>query len=595
MRHKFFSRQLFSERGQSLVLIAAAMIGLLAFVGIAVDVGFVFAKNSQLQAGVDAAALAGVVELMGGDISVADEKAERFLSSNNIPITDTVATTMESQTYLTVIQETAYAVTVTWRVDLFFLRVIGWDEVSLRKSATAAFFPLTDIYAGARVETGKLSTSNQALFGPSACTSMGDPYSPFNSTFRPPGSPAGTYTYRYRILVPSNYPDDVLRVEIFDPDSSNAATNSYTVIRTNYAASNGLSPTANKSCPDSNRMQPCIIDTDEDTLVNPPDVTLDQLNPFWFGRVDENRRPTPSCDANGGYNVNNNTNTLYELWYYKQNNDGTIQEIPLAAYTGRKDNIAPHDTDLYWVSPGAPPGLGRNQVVPADFGDFEIKLDPNTGDVPQILVEQGTGNRYIYMDVTTIAGSSENGYEIWAGPNDYIGSVSSQGNERNITVLDNPGAHDSRGAAVFAIGTLPMNSNTSNRVDIPLVYINPNYAGERLFIRLFDPDSGTQAPITFFFDSIAKEDWSFTFADGGTDPDGVPANSRCFPSCNNKWLNPPYLITVPGDLENCDYNNPNPDDCTPFYGGRLMANYRAGAHDTYVWQISITGAPYLVK
>jgi Flp pilus assembly protein TadG len=162
MANKFFSRQPDSERGQSIVLIAAAMIGLLAFVGIAVDVGFVFARNSQLQAGVDSAALAGVTELSSGNINNADDRAERFLSSNNIPISGTA--TMESVTYQTILQETAYSLTVTWPVELFFLRVVGWDEVTLQKSATAAFFPLKDIYAGSRVDQGKLSNSNQAVF-----------------------------------------------------------------------------------------------------------------------------------------------------------------------------------------------------------------------------------------------------------------------------------------------------------------------------------------------------------------------------------------------------------------------------------------------
>lgn len=593
MANKFFSRRPDSERGQSIVLIAAAMIGLLAFVGIAVDVGFVFARNTQLQAGVDAAALAGVTELASGDINAADEHAERFLNANNIPITDTA--TMESLTYQTVIQETAYALTVTWPVELFFLRVIGWNEVTLQKSATAAFFPLTDIFAGARVDEGKLSTSNQAVFGPLICTSNGDPYSPFNSPFRPPGYPAGPYTYRYRILVPANYPDNILRVELFDADSWNSDTNSAAVVHTSYATNNGFPFVEDKDCSNTNQADPCLIPTGEESLVNQPpgNPTLDQINPYWFLRVDENRGPAPSsCGAPNPYNVNYNTRTVYQLLYYVQNPDGTNDEVLLSTYTGLQDNS--HNTDLRWVSPGGAPGLGGT-FVPVDAGSpktFEINLDT---DVPNILEEQGTGNRYIYLNVSTTAGSSENGFEIWAGPDDYVTSVSSNANERNIAVLDSPGAHNSGGAIVFALSTLPLNSNTDNRVDIPLVYISPNFAGQDIFISLFDADTGTVPPITFFFDSIAFDpetgdgDWSMSFGTPNTiDADGVPANSRCFPSnCNNTWIMPRYQITVPGEVDSCMPN------CTPFYGGRLIASYDGGTHDTYVWEIFIAGPPYL--
>jgi hypothetical protein len=592
MANKFFSRQPDSERGQSIVLIAAAMIGLLAFVGIAVDVGFVFARNSQLQAGVDSAALAGVTELSSGNINNADDRAERFLSSNNIPISGTA--TMESVTYQTILQETAYSLTVTWPVELFFLRVVGWDEVTLQKSATAAFFPLTDIYAGSRVDQGKLSTSNQAVFGPSACTSYGDPYSPFSSTFRPQGYPAGTYTYRYRILVPSDYPDNILRVELFDPDSYNSPTNDATIVHTNYATSSGFPFVENKSCT-SARQDACLLITGEESLVSntPPDIiSIDQINPYWFMRIDENRKPQANtCGTPGSYTESFNTETLYQLLYYTQNSDGTIQEVSLASYTGLKTNA--HNTDLRWVSPGGAPSFD-GVAVPVNAGSpktFELNL--NT-DVPNILVEQGTGNRYIYLNVTTTNGSSENGYEVWAGPNNYIGSVPSDGNERNIHVLDSPGAHNSAGAIVFAIGTLPLNSNTNNRVDVPLVYISPNFAGQPIFIRLFDADTDTQPPITFFFDSIAynpeldEGDWFMTFGTG-TDADGEPSSSRCFPNCDNQWLNPPYQIIVPGDQEGCEPN------CTPFYGGRLIASYDGGASDTYVWEISIAGPPYLTR
>lgn len=58
-----------SERGQSLVLLALAMIGMLGFAGLAIDGGILFTDRRQAQNAADAAALAGALAyLNGGDL-----------------------------------------------------------------------------------------------------------------------------------------------------------------------------------------------------------------------------------------------------------------------------------------------------------------------------------------------------------------------------------------------------------------------------------------------------------------------------------------------------------------------------------------------
>jgi hypothetical protein len=346
---------------------------------------------------------------------------------------------------------------------------------------------------------------------------------------------------------------------------------------------------------------PCLLVTEEDTLVSTTTgVTVDHVNPYWYMRVDENR---VGCNVPGSYTPDANTTTVYELSYYAQGTDGAIQKIPLASYTGLKDNT--HSTDLHWVSPGGQ-ASSDNVAVPVDPGSprsFELNLD---SDVPDILTETGTNNRYIYLDVKTIGGSSENGFEVWAGPNTYVNSVPSEANERNVHVLDSPGAHTSKGVTVFALRTLPMNSTTDNRVDIPLVYVSPNFAGETIYIKIFDSDTDTVSPMYFYFDSLSfnpeipEGDWFMRFgpdANGNpqTDGDDINSSTRCFPVCQNEWIDPSYRIVVPGDLENCNPADPTSAACTPFYGGRLTASYEGGAMDTFVWEISIPGPPYLVK
>src|SRR5690606_32133193 len=121
-------------------------------------------------------------------------------------------------------------------------------------------------------------------------------------------------------------------------------------------------------------------------------------------------------------------------------------------------------------------------------------------DLYNIFVDQATGNRYVYLDVTTLSGGSENGFEIWAGPDDYVSTVASDVNARNVQVINNPSSHSSRGVTVFGLGHLPMNSNVNNAVNIPLIYVGPEYAGTTIFISNYDSDSGATWPVNFYFD-----------------------------------------------------------------------------------------------
>lgn len=607
------SKQSEKEAGQSMVLIALVLVGLLAFVGIAVDVGFYFARGSQLQAAVDSAALAGVSELRAGK-EPADIKAGQFLNANGVPITTTngLTATVTTSDRFTQLGSTEYTVTVTWPVELFFLKLIGLEQAEVTRSATAAIFYLADVYASRRVEDGTVSTSTQGIFGPRICHDYGDPFTPLRSPFRPPEIGQDLYTYRYRILIPDNYPDDVLRVELFDPDSINSANNGpFSVVRSQGAINSGLSPLVTKSCGGS-QMDPCTLQTDELNLVNNGTLELDQVNPFWFVRIDENRGAGAApgnfnCGNPGSYNPAFNTPTQYQLSYFRQNNDGTVEEVILSTYTGQigdgvRDN-GNHQTDMRWVSPGADiqgpdfpiidtPGASEVPVDPGSQTSFEIDLD---NDIPGIVTDIGSGARYVYLSVTALDGATENGFEIWAGPDDYALTSPTDVNARNVAVTNSRSSHSSRGATVYALGRLPMNSIYTNPVDIPLVYVGPELAGESILVSMYDSDAGAQPPIRFYFDTISIDDWSLTFGQNGVpDPDG--GTGRCRPgSCGTRWVEPAYEITIPGVLDNCDYENPTADECTPFYGGRLMARYIGGSHDTFGWEIRLNGLPYLVE
>jgi hypothetical protein len=389
---------------------------------------------------------------------------------------------------------------------------------------------------------------------------------------------------------------------LFDPDSINSTTMTTTLAHTQIAIEKGYSLTETAVCPTDQR-DTCVINTaEQDLLISFQELSYDQINPFWMIRIDENRgRGDGDGDGTCGtpltYTTRYNTQTVFELSYISQNEDGSAESIPLARYTGQvgdgvRDN-GDHLTDMHWVSPGAAPSDDQPAFVPVDSnspGSFEVDL---TEDVPAIITNPLTGYRELYLGVTAVTGSSENGFEIWAGPPDYIHSVPSDVNARNLHIINNPQTHSSAGVTIFALDALPQNSNIATHIDLPLLYLSSNYAGQTITITAFDIEHYFPFPVTFYMDTISPSDWSMTFGESGVDdPDGVPDGVRCLPgSCSDEWIDPPYQIQLPDFTAECDPQNPDPQICTPFYGGRLMVSFLGRQNETYVWTASVPDEP----
>ncbi|MBE2223701.1 MAG: hypothetical protein IAF02_19330 [Anaerolineae bacterium] len=472
-------------------------------------------------------------------------------------------------------------------------------ETSSVNIPTQGSFPLPEprgIYINRRTD-GLENAFNQAIFGPKSCTAFGDPYSPLNSSWA-----RGSYTYKYRILIPPTYSSDIVRIELFDPDSINNAVTSTIFTHSDIAIDNQFPITGTASCKDDRR-NPCVVSTGEtDLLEDGLGLSYDQINPFWMIRIDENRG-SGSGDGDGQCNIpvtytpRYNTQTRYDLSYKIRNEEGVPQSIKLASYTGQsgdgiRDN-GNHYTDMHWVSPGAATSFDQPVFVPTDAnspGTFEVDL---TEDVPGIIVNPLTGNRELYLNVTAVSGASENGFDIWAGPPNYINSVPSEVNARNLHIINNPQSHSSNGITVFSLETLPQNSSIKTRLALPITYLEPQYAGQVISITAFDIDNTTRSPIVFYMDTIPQSDWSLSFGNTGTiDPDGIPADNRCLPGlCNDEWIEPAYQIQLPDFTEECDVSAPDPQKCVPFLGGRLMASFIGGQHDTYAWEIELPPEP----
>lgn len=469
----------------------------------------------------------------------------------------------------------------------------GKTAVSFYDPAPFAAIPIS------RQANSDIDVKILGVFGPHICVAYGDPFSPLNSPYEP-----GPYTYQFLIRIPADYSHDLLRVELFDPDSINApSANPYTIVRTSTAVNAGLSPTKVSSCLGS-QLDPCTLNTDEADLYQSELAPLEPLNPFWFVRIDEHRGAgappgNGSCGNPGSYNPAYNTQTTFELAYMRQNGMGGAERVSLATYTGQvgdgvRDNGG-HLTDLHWVSPGADtqgpdypladtPGVSEVPVDPGSQTSFVLDLDT---DLPGIVTDAATGERIIYLDVITLSGASENVFHIWAGPNSDLAFLPAHVNARNIAVSDTPGLHDSAGVTVAANGRLPVNNLFTSPIAWPIADLPADFAGGALTIASYDLDSGAQPPLTFFFEGIAEEDWARTFGQPGVDdPDGVPAGTRCLPgSCNALWVESPYEMVIPGGGSDCDGAEPGDAACIPFNGGHLLMRVNGGVHDTAVWEV----------
>jgi uncharacterized repeat protein (TIGR01451 family) len=445
-----------------------------------------------------------------------------------------------------------------------------------------------DVIAGELHGRPLVGVTTQSVFGPKACTSSGDPVSPTTAN---PWYNDLMGTYHYRIQIPADYPYDIVRVELFDPDSINQQTgNSATVTHSEtYFMAFGI-PNSTGSCTGPGLQDACVIQTGES-------FSAANENFYWFRRVDENRGPNRngSCGRPSSYTPSFNTQTRFELFYQQDNGQGGFVELPLTAYTGQVGDgvrdTGNHLTDLLWVAPGAngvPADCGSatggdynpttcpGGTTPASGRGFEISLSQHLNNI----VTDEDGNRYLYLDVTSLSGSSENNFEIWAGPAVYTTTLSNNVNNRNLQLVNQPYNFHSAGVQVYAIGQEPQNSNPhTGLVDVPLAYIPQKYAGAEVSITLFDPDQGSKPPISFYFDTLSEQDFLVEFG-AAADPNG-----RCFDGgagynneCNNQWVTPVYTLTIPSTE-------------VAFYGGRLMARYQAGDQDTINWKVTLPPPP----
>lgn len=124
-----------NQSGQSLIIIALAFVGLVAIVGLAIDLGIMYIEKTRLSQAVDAAALAGAHELPN-EIAAWD-RAEEFLRLNGYNPNDpdvTFTHDFPDEPHLG-LYHYQLLVTGTKSVPLTFLKVLGFTTIDVTANA----------------------------------------------------------------------------------------------------------------------------------------------------------------------------------------------------------------------------------------------------------------------------------------------------------------------------------------------------------------------------------------------------------------------------------------------------------------------------
>lgn len=161
-------KTLTEESGNVTVLVAAAFVALLGMAALAVDVGAIYYKQACLANAIDAAVLAGVQELPLSTTRAVSQ-AEYYAVQNGVDASDVSFTVSSDKRTITG--------TAQGHMDLFFARVLGYNNQDLEASAKAHISPIKSYtgivpfgikdqnYSFGQVVTLKQGSCNESISG----------------------------------------------------------------------------------------------------------------------------------------------------------------------------------------------------------------------------------------------------------------------------------------------------------------------------------------------------------------------------------------------------------------------------------------------
>ncbi|MEX1092710.1 MAG: pilus assembly protein TadG-related protein, partial [Acidimicrobiia bacterium] len=123
------------DRGAALAIIATSLFLLIGVAAISADLAWYYLNASRVQRTADAAALAGVVYL---PVAPGTANSTAIDIANRNGYDDTLADVSVTPT---AISENQLQVRVSDDVDTFFAKVLGWDTMTISRSAVAEYIP----------------------------------------------------------------------------------------------------------------------------------------------------------------------------------------------------------------------------------------------------------------------------------------------------------------------------------------------------------------------------------------------------------------------------------------------------------------------
>lgn len=133
----WLKRRLRSDEGAALPLVAAMLVVLIGMAALATDLGWFYLNASRIQRAADAGALAGVIR-MPDDFPQATVDAKAVTRANEYEDGQDAVTVLVAEVPS---DPNQLDVTVTDTVDTFFARVLGFQTMTIQRSARGEFIP----------------------------------------------------------------------------------------------------------------------------------------------------------------------------------------------------------------------------------------------------------------------------------------------------------------------------------------------------------------------------------------------------------------------------------------------------------------------
>lgn len=129
------------EQGSVAILLSVAMVALLGFSGLAIDIGATLVERTKLSNALDASVLAAAQDLPDGSTK-AIATAEQYLSSNDVPL--------DSVTILVSPDGKSIEIVGNRNVPHYFMKVLGIDSSDVGANSKAIIAPVKSVKGGIR-------------------------------------------------------------------------------------------------------------------------------------------------------------------------------------------------------------------------------------------------------------------------------------------------------------------------------------------------------------------------------------------------------------------------------------------------------------